>query len=125
MFDKNTILTFYKTVLFIKFYCFFFLMSLTFHLTPMRSEIQKSLLILVSTVWKNPVCFCKGKHRTERDRGTTLMKFYNQCHFDLSVWFLHQESLQMRESEPSTNPIPYSQFVPSDKLTEISLPYAA
>lgn len=68
-----------------------FLMSFTFHLTPVRSERQKSLLILVSTIWKNPVCFCKGKHRNERDRGTTLMRFYNQCHFDLCLWSLHQE----------------------------------
>lgn len=31
----------------------------------------------------------------------------------------------MTGSEPSTNPIPCSQFVASDELTEISLPYAA
>lgn len=51
---KNTILTFYKTVLFINFYCFN-----VSGISPDLSEkwkIQKSLLILVSTVWKNPVC---------------------------------------------------------------------
>ena len=51
MFDKNTILTFYKTVLFIKFYCFFFNVS---HISPDPNE-----------KWNTEVTADPGFHRLE------------------------------------------------------------